>query len=117
MLLLIKRKITILFQALNFQTAVVSPGHILPPSAVDASIEAFCSFSPSQFQALNITEKYKINFQLVIFLDKQTFVLLHFLFSICRSSCQNTKDSPATQCVISSESNNSLYIFYSKQMN
>lgn len=44
-LLLMKRKITILFQALNFQTAAVSPGHILPPSAVDASIEAFCSFS------------------------------------------------------------------------
>lgn len=50
MLLLIKSKITILFQALNFQTAVVSPGSILPSSAMDAIVEVFCYFSPAKFR-------------------------------------------------------------------
>lgn len=50
MLLLIKSKITVLFQALNSQAAVVSPGSILPSSAVDAIIEVFCYFSPAKFR-------------------------------------------------------------------
>lgn len=49
-LLLIERKITILFQALNFQTAVFSPGSILPPSVVDAVAEVFCYLSPAEFR-------------------------------------------------------------------
>lgn len=47
-LLLIKSKIINLFQALNFQTAVVSPGSILPPSVVDAIVEVFCYFSSAK---------------------------------------------------------------------
>lgn len=74
--MLTKSKIASFFQALNSQTAVVSPGSILPSSAVDAIVYVFCYFFPSQIQTLNITENYKINFQLVILLDKRAFVAL-----------------------------------------
>lgn len=47
---LIEHKITILFQALNFQTAVFSPGSILSPGVVDAVVEAFCYLSPAKFR-------------------------------------------------------------------